>query len=287
MQMARALNHAHARAGGVAIAYQVVGEGPFDLLYIPGFVSNVELAWEEPRLARFLGGLASFSRLILFDKRGTGLSDRVALDEPEEGAGADGDAVQLRVAGGDRDRTRHDRRQRLVHLRRIPGLDANALRGVVRGVDVFARVAPVQKYEIVRALQAGGDVVAMTGDGVNDVLALKDADIGISMGSGAAATRAVAQLVLLDGRFATLPHVVAEGRRVIANVERVANLFLTKTVYSMTMATIVGTSSRISSSTGCSPTRITVLVAGTYTLAFTTASGPGAYRAVVKVKPAP
>ena len=73
----------------------------------------------------------------------------------------------------------------------------------------------------------------MTGDGVNDALALKDADIGIAMGSGAAATRAVAQLVLLDGQFATLPGVVAEGRRVIANIERSANLFVTKTVYAM------------------------------------------------------
>jgi cation-transporting P-type ATPase E len=79
----------------------------------------------------------------------------------------------------------------------------------------------------------------MTGDGVNDALALKDADIGVAMGSGAAATRAVAQLVLLDGRFATLPGVVAEGRRVIANIERSANLFVTKTVYAALLAVAV------------------------------------------------
>ena len=65
------------RSGNVHIAYQVVGEGPLDLVYVPGWVSHVELAWEEPALASFLGRLASFSRLILFDKRGTGLSDRV------------------------------------------------------------------------------------------------------------------------------------------------------------------------------------------------------------------
>jgi len=71
----------YAKAGELSIAYQVVGEGPFDLLWIPGWVSNVELAWEEPLLAHFFERLARFSRLILFDKRGTGLSDRVPTDE--------------------------------------------------------------------------------------------------------------------------------------------------------------------------------------------------------------
>lgn len=104
---------------------------------------------------------------------------------------------------------------------------------------VFGRVTPQQKRGMVAALQAGGHTVAMTGDGVNDVLALKDADLGVAMGSGSSATRAVAKIVLLDDRFATLPHVVAEGRRVIGNIERVANLFLTKTVYSALLALLV------------------------------------------------
>jgi len=76
----RAPETRYARSGPYNIAYQVVGDGPFDLLWVPGFVSNIELAWEEPLLARFLTRLARFSRLILFDKRGTGLSDRVPLD---------------------------------------------------------------------------------------------------------------------------------------------------------------------------------------------------------------
>ncbi len=93
---------------------------------------------------------------------------------------------------------------------------------------------------MVAALQSRGHVVAMTGDGVNDVLALKDADLGIAMGSGSGATKAVAQLVLLGNDFAQLPPVVDEGRRVIANVERVANLFVTKTVYAALLSLAVG-----------------------------------------------
>jgi cation-transporting P-type ATPase E len=104
----------------------------------------------------------------------------------------------------------------------------------------FGRVRPDQKRAIVHALQSRGHTVAMTGDGVNDVLALKDADIGVAMGAGSPASRAVAQIVLLDNRFATLPYVVGEGRRVIGNIERVANLFLTKTVYSVLLALFVG-----------------------------------------------
>ncbi|MFE6492670.1 HAD-IC family P-type ATPase [Streptomyces sp. NPDC057748] len=104
---------------------------------------------------------------------------------------------------------------------------------------VFGRVTPQQKRDMVAALQSRGHTVAMTGDGVNDVLALKDADIGVSMGSGSEATRAVAQIVLLNNSFATLPSVVAEGRRVIGNITRVATLFLTKTVYSVLLAVLV------------------------------------------------
>jgi cation-transporting ATPase E len=126
-----------------------------------------------------------------------------------------------------------------VDARELPE-DEGALADELEAHTVFGRVSPHQKQAMVRALQSRGHVVAMTGDGVNDALALKLADIGVAMGSGAPATRAVAQLVMLDGRFATMPGVVAEGRRVIANIERVANLFVTKTVYAMLLALAVG-----------------------------------------------
>ncbi|MER7990637.1 HAD-IC family P-type ATPase [Streptomyces noursei] len=126
-----------------------------------------------------------------------------------------------------------------VDARRLPHDDPEALARALEDGAVFGRVTPQQKRDMVGALQARGHHVAMTGDGVNDVLALKDADIGVAMGSGSEATRAVAQIVLLNNSFATLPSVVAEGRRVIGNITRVATLFLTKTVYSVLLAVLV------------------------------------------------
>jgi cation-transporting ATPase E len=107
--------------------------------------------------------------------------------------------------------------------------------------DVFGRVRPAQKLAAVKALQAAGHVVAMIGDGVNDVQALKQADLGIAMGSGSDASRSVARVVLLDGTFAAIPQLLGEARRVIANIERVAGLFVTKTVYAAIIAVAVGT----------------------------------------------
>ncbi|MEU5309195.1 HAD-IC family P-type ATPase [Streptomyces sp. NPDC021562] len=125
-----------------------------------------------------------------------------------------------------------------VDARRLPADPGDLAEALDRGT-VFGRVTPQQKRDMVGALQSRGHTVAMTGDGVNDVLALKDADIGVAMGSGSEATRAVAQIVLLDNSFATLPSVVAEGRRVIGNITRVATLFLVKTVYSVLLAVLV------------------------------------------------
>lgn len=123
--------------------------------------------------------------------------------------------------------------------RRLPD-DLDELGEVLDHQHVFGRVGAEQKKSIVLALQRQGHVVAMTGDGVNDALALKTADVGMAMGSGAAVTKAVSRLVLLDGRFSRLPGVVAEGRRVIANIERVANLFLTKTMSAVVLSLVIG-----------------------------------------------
>jgi cation-transporting ATPase E len=126
-----------------------------------------------------------------------------------------------------------------MDARQLP-TEPEALADTLTEYTTFGRVRPDQKRSMVHALQSRGHTVAMTGDGVNDVLALKDADIGVAMGAGSPASRAVAQIVLLDNKFATLPYVVGEGRRVIGNIERVSNLFLTKTVYSVLLALLVG-----------------------------------------------
>ena len=118
--------------------------------------------------------------------------------------------------------------------------DTDELAEVMAEHSVFGRVNPAQKQQMVDALHLGGSTVAMTGDGVNDVLALKNADLGIAMGSGSGATRAVAQLVLLDSKWSVLPAVVAEGRRVLGNIERVSDVFLTKSVYSTVISVMTG-----------------------------------------------
>lgn len=154
--------------------------------------------------------------------------------------------VGIRVISGDNPRT-------VAAIAREVGVDApegfdarqlpdddEALADVLETYHVFGRVTPEQKKRMVTALQSRGHTVAMTGDGVNDALAIKTADIGIAMNSGAAATKAVARLVLLDGQFSHLPDVVAEGRQVIANIERVSMLFLTKTAYIFVLSIVFG-----------------------------------------------
>lgn len=126
-----------------------------------------------------------------------------------------------------------------VDARKLPEIGTPEFVDAARSTDVFGRVTPEQKRGLVHALQKDGHTVAMTGDGVNDALALKDADLGIAMGNAAPATKSVSRLVLVDGKFSDLPGVVAEGRRIIANMERVSSLFLSKTTYAMLLAILV------------------------------------------------
>jgi cation-transporting P-type ATPase E len=153
--------------------------------------------------------------------------------------------VELRVISGDDPRTVSAVARNVgltdvgFDARELP-TDPGQLEDVMERETIFGRVTPTQKRDMIRALQRRGHVVAMTGDGVNDALALKEADIGVAMDTAAAATRAVARLVLLDGRFDRLPGVVAEGRRVMANVERVSMLFLTKTTYAVLLSVTFG-----------------------------------------------
>ncbi len=174
------------------------------------------------------------------------LEDKIRFDAAETLEYFSEQGVTIKVISGDHPATVGAVARRCgitdddpVDARTLPE-DPGRLGVALEASTVFGRVTPHQKRAMVKALQTRGHVVAMTGDGVNDVLALKDADIGIAMGAGSSAARAVAQLVLLDNSFATLPGAVAEGRRVINNLERVANLFVTKTVYSMMIAIAVG-----------------------------------------------
>ena len=111
-----------------------------------------------------------------------------------------------------------------------------ALRDAAERYAVFGRVTPAQKLSLVKALKAAGHTVAMTGDGVNDVMALRESDCSIAMAAGSDAARNVSQIVLLDSDFSSMPHIVAEGRRSINNLQRSASLFLTKTTFSTIIA---------------------------------------------------
>ncbi|MCH9276379.1 HAD-IC family P-type ATPase [Bifidobacterium amazonense] len=185
---------------------------------------------EEPRLdpqARPVGLVVCAER-IRVDAEGTlawfreqGVRCRIISGDNPATVGAI--AAKVRLTG--------DRQPVAMDARRLPS-DINELARTLETVDVLGRVLPDQKKAIVQALHLDDHVVAMTGDGVNDALAIKEADLGIAMGNAAPATKAVAQVVLVDSKFSHLPDVVARGRQVMANMERVASLFLVKTVYS-------------------------------------------------------
>ena len=111
---------------------------------------------------------------------------------------------------------------------------------IIDDYHVIGRVKPEQKQLIIKAFQANGHVVGMVGDGVNDVLAIKDADCGIAMANGADAAKQAAHIVLTDSRFSSMKSIVKEGRIIIANIERVSSLYLTKTIYSSALSLIFG-----------------------------------------------
>lgn len=172
------------------------------------------------------------------------LRDRIRSDASETLGYFASQGVQMKVISGDHPQTVAAIAKEIgiegevVDARSLPE-DPEALASLMEKSTVFGRVAPHQKRAMVEALQARGHVVAMTGDGVNDVLALKASDIGVAMGEAAPASRAVSQLVVIDGSFSALPHVVGEGRRVVSNVERVANLFVTGTVYAFGLSVAI------------------------------------------------
>ena len=157
-----------------------------------------------------------------------------------------GQGVTVRVISGDSAATVRSLAERVglpgaalaVDARTLPP-DPMGFTDAVEANRIFGRVTPDQKSEMVRSLQQRGHTVAMTGDGVNDVLALKDADLGVAMGSGSTITRGVAQIVILNDDFDVLPKVVSEGRRVLANIEKVASLFLVKNVYSLLLSVAI------------------------------------------------
>lgn len=149
--------------------------------------------------------------------------------------------VDVKVISGDNPLTvsKISERAGIEHADQYISLDGLTDDEVIRAAGkytVFGRVSPAQKKLLVTTLKQLGKTVAMTGDGVNDILALREADCSISLGSGSDAARNVSHLVLLDSNFSSMPKVVAEGRRVINNVQRVASLFLTKTIFSLLLA---------------------------------------------------
>ena len=175
------------------------------------------------------------------------LEDTIRPDAPEIFDYFHRQGVTLKVISGDNPATVSSVAVRAgipdgdkaMDARDLPELEAELIEHL-EAKAVFGRVTPHQKRSMVSALQNRGHTVAMTGDGVNDVLALKDSDIGIAMGSGSDASRAVAQIVLLDNSFATLPRVLTEGRKVINNIERVSNLFVAKAVYAVLITAVIG-----------------------------------------------
>ncbi|MBE6930738.1 MAG: HAD family hydrolase [Ruminococcaceae bacterium] len=181
------------------------------------------------------GGLTPLGLLVLRDELRTTASETLAYFRSQD--------VDIRVISGDSVETVAGVARRAGVPDADLAVDASTLsddelRDAALTHKVFGRVTPMQKKLLIQSLQAAGHVVAMTGDGVNDVPALKVADCGVAMAAGADAARSTAKLVLLDSNFDALPPVVAEGRRSINNLQRSASLFLVKTIYATVLAAV-------------------------------------------------
>ena len=212
---------------------------------------------DTSKIDKELGFYTSSNRVVLLGKVNHKLNKTLPLDVEPMGLVIINDKVRLEARA-----TLEYFKEQGVDIKLISGDNPKTVAGVAEKVgltnikyidmskcdepiidiadkyNVFGRVKPKQKKEIVMALKAHGHTVAMTGDGVNDVLALKEADCSVAMNSGSDAARNVSQLVLLDSNFASMPKVVAEGRRSINNIQRSSSLFLCKTTYATLLAII-------------------------------------------------
>ncbi len=170
------------------------------------------------------------------------LNDKIRAEAPQTLRYFADQNVNVKIISGDNPITVSDVARRAGVKNYEKYVDATSLETdeqiskAVENYTVFGRVTPAQKKKFVVALKRKGHTVAMTGDGVNDVLALKEADCSIAMAAGSDAARSVSQLVLLDSNFASMPKVVAEGRRSINNIQRSATLFIVKTIFSVLLA---------------------------------------------------
>lgn len=186
---------------------------------------------EAPEPGRTPAGVQVLAAIVL--------SDPIRPDAAETLAYFRREGVSLKLISGDNPATAaalaaqagFPEADRFIDMSRVT--DENAIAATAETYCVFGRVSPQQKRQLVQALRRQGHCVAMTGDGVNDLLALQEADCSIAVASGSDAARQVSQVVLLDSDFAALPEVLSQGRRVVNNITRVAGIFFVKTLYSI------------------------------------------------------
>ena len=172
------------------------------------------------------------------------LQDKIRKEAKETISYFKEQGVNLKVISGDHPKTVSGVAKRAGITNYEKYVDASTIQSeeelekACREKTIFGRVSPVQKRQIVEILQKQGHTVAMTGDGVNDVLALKKADCSITVATGASAAKSVSEIILLDSNFSSMPKIVAEGRRTINNIQRSASLFLVKTIYASILAVL-------------------------------------------------